>query len=252
MRQREAHARIREGSRLAEKDPAGYERWETPRGSYWIPAGNGKVLLLLLAQQESGVYRSRDRGVQAGDVVIDCGAHVGLYTLEALQAGASQVVAVEPAPANLECLRRNLSSQIADGRVLVVPQGVWDKQDLLPLYEDPTNSAADGFVVPMVNRRVTHQIPLTTIDLLVHEMGLSRVDLIKMDIKGATERALRGATATIARHRPQVILATEEYADEPKALFELVQNLNSGYQVECGSCSLMPGMTVATDVLLFR
>lgn len=80
-------------------------------------------------------------------MVLDCGAHIGLYAKDALESGAKLVVAIEPAPKNLECLRRNLSREIADGRVIVSPKGVWDKEDVLVLNEDPENSAADSFIM---------------------------------------------------------------------------------------------------------
>ena len=49
-------------------------------------------------------------------MVLDGGAHVGVYVREALDRGARLVVAIEPAPANVECLRRNFPEEIADGR----------------------------------------------------------------------------------------------------------------------------------------
>jgi FkbM family methyltransferase len=47
--------------------------------------------------------------VRAGDVVLDCGAGIGLFARQALKRGARTVIAIEPVPENLECLRRNLS-----------------------------------------------------------------------------------------------------------------------------------------------
>ena len=74
----------------------------------------------LLSEQEQRIYGAPgDRGVHPGDVVFDCGAHVGTYTRESLKAGARLVVAIEPAPDNLEYLRRNLAKEIAAG------QGSW-------------------------------------------------------------------------------------------------------------------------------
>jgi hypothetical protein len=60
-----------------------------------------------------------------------CGAHIGVYIREALSLGAKLVVAVEPALENLECLRRNFATEIAAGRVIVYPKGVWDREEVL-------------------------------------------------------------------------------------------------------------------------
>ena len=59
---------------------------------------------------------------------------MGLYAKTALASGAKLVVAIEPAPENIECLRRNLAQEIAAGRVIVYPKGVWDKDDTLALH----------------------------------------------------------------------------------------------------------------------
>jgi predicted RNA methylase len=97
-----------------EKDKAGLHLWETPRGRYWIPQGSDDVLLILLSQQESRIYGfDQETSVRNGDIVVDCGAHIGVFTREALSLGAKLVIAVEPAPENLECLRRNFATEIA-------------------------------------------------------------------------------------------------------------------------------------------
>ena len=139
---------------------------------------------------------------------------MGLYARKALRAGARKVIAIEPAPANIECPRRNLKKEIEEGRVIVYPKGVWDREEILLLFEDPDNSAADSFVGEGADAVSTRTIPLTRIDTLVEELGLVQVDVIKMDIKGAALRALRGAQQCIARDSPQIIISTEESGDD--------------------------------------
>ena len=131
--------------------------------------------------------------VRPGDVVLDCGANIGVFVREALDAGAKTVVAIEPAPENIECLRRNFKSDIDAGRVIVYPKGVWDKDDFLTLHVDDHNSAADSFVInPKDSHESDQKLPLTTIDKLVAELNLQSVDFIKMDIEGAEVKALKG------------------------------------------------------------
>ena len=59
------------------------------------------------------------RGVQKGDVVLDVGANIGAYTREALDEGASVVIAIEPGPENVACLRRNFKREIEEKRVIL-------------------------------------------------------------------------------------------------------------------------------------
>jgi FkbM family methyltransferase len=234
-----------------ERQEGAFELWQTPHAPYWIPKGNWHAMPTIIAEEESGFYAHSGRVCRPGDVVIDCGAHVGVYTRQALRDGASLVVAVEPAPRNLECLRRNLAAEIASGGVIVCPKGVWNKEDVLPLYEDPEHTAADGFVAPGAKHRAAQQIPLTTIDQIAVELHLPRVNVIKMDIKGATARALKGARLTLAQHRPWLSLSTEEEEDDPNALTQAVHVLAPNYQPECGICSLASKWTVRPDAMLF-
>lgn len=241
---------IRSRSRMVEEDPTGYELWETPEGNWWIPAGSESSLPVLLGQQAVNQYGDGDRTVQPGDVVLDGGAHIGVWVREALDRGAALVVAIEPAPVNVECLRRNLAAEIADGRVIVYPKGIWHEVAELPLYEDPENSAADSFVAHSDDVEATRTLPLVPIDLLVNELGLERVDLIKMDIKGAVTRALEGAEGTLAKYEPKLIIATEEKDDDPYDVFAALEAIHPGYQVNCSGCSIVEGWQLWPDVLL--
>lgn len=241
---------ILQASRLVQKEP-GFHLWETPRGRWWIPEGDDWVLPFNLAEQERRIYGTGERSVKAGDIVLDCGANVGVYTRLALDAGAKIVVAIEPAPENLESLRRNFPSEIASGRVILVPKGVWEKNDVLNLSIDPQNTAADSFVINQKTTNKTIQVPLVPIDELVADLKLERVDYIKMDIEGAETHALAGARQTLAKYHPRLSLAAYHVPTDPVKIPELVRAAWPGYRIECGPCAEANGR-IRPDVLYFR
>ncbi len=248
--QTELKDRILAGSRLLEKDPAGFHLWETPRGRFWIPQGSDWSLPWDLAEQERRIYGSGPRAVRAGDIVLDCGANVGVFVREALTGGAKLVVAIEPAPENLECLRRSLLAETQAGRVIIYPKGVWDKEDRLPLNVDPENAAADSFVIRTEKSYQGPTLPLTTIDKLAAELKLERVDFIKFDIEGAEQRALVGARETLTRHHPRMAISSYHRPDDPQRIPALVRSAWSGYRLECGPCADV-STYVRPDVLYF-
>src|ERR1022692_3974724 len=105
---------IRTASRVIREDER-FSLWSTPAGEYWMPRASGDGLLYDLGEQRRNIYGNR---VRPGDIVLDAGANVGVFTRKALQAGASKIIAIEPGPENVECLRRNFAAEIADGRVV--------------------------------------------------------------------------------------------------------------------------------------
>ena len=230
---------ILHASRMVGEDDQGLFLYETPEGDFWLPQRDDVwSLAVVLAEQEQEMYgHAGSLGVRPGDVVIDGGAHVGLFTRGALAAGASKVVTFEVTPKALLCLRRNMAKEIAEGKVVVVDKGVWHEEATLPLV------IVDGC---SVCNSVTHQlpaavdVPLTTIDHAAEALKLERVDFIKLDIENAEANALRGAARTLRRFHPRVAVALEnaknryEYADE---VLGIMRDAFSGYAYECGACT---------------
>ena len=219
-------------SRISQHAEDGTEMWTTPDGDWWVPASSTEAILYDLAEQDRDIYWTTT-GIRPGDVVLDCGANIGVFTKKALAAGASHVIAIEPAPENLRVLKKNLAAEIAAGKVTIYEKGVWDKDDVLKMNIDPANSAADSFVRSRPNAQVI-ELPLTTVDKLVAELGLPRVDFIKMDIEGAERQAVAGAAETIKRFRPRMALCIYHLTDDPTVIPAAVLKIDSGYSVECG------------------
>jgi FkbM family methyltransferase len=250
-RQIEIKDEILKASKVINKDEK-YEQWQTPKGTYWIAAGSRYVLPFNLAEQERRIYGAGEHFVRPGDVVLDCGANIGVFVTESLKAGAKTVVAIEPAPENIECLRRNFKDEIASGRVIVYPKGVWDKDDFLTMNIDEHNSAADSFVINPKDAHATgEKLPLTTIDKLVAELKLPSVDFIKMDIEGAEVKALHGGRESIAKYHPRMALSVYHEPDHPVEVPKAAKEAWSGYTIECGPCAVA-NARIRPDILYFH
>jgi len=219
--------------RIVSRDPAGLELWDTPKGQIWTPQ-NDEILPFLLAEQQRQIYGSGNRGVHPGDVVLDCGANIGTFTKTALASGARLVVAIELAPVTLECLRRNVANEIAQGRVIVYPKGVWDRDASLDLALNEHNAGANSVVMDRGRQKV--RVPLTTIDKIVGELGLRQVDFIKMDIEGAEKQALAGGRATIQRFRPRMAISSEHLEDDVQKIPLAVSQIRPDYHLEFTDC----------------
>lgn len=232
------------------KEESGLELWDTPKGQFWIPKGNRYVLPFDLAEMERHIYGSGEHFIHPGDIVLDCGASDGDFTREALKAGAKLVVAIEVSPASAECIRRNLAAETANGRVIVYPKGVWDCDDTLTLNIDDSNFAANSVVMRPQAAHAAGKVPLTTIDRIVVELRLPRVDFIKMDVEGAEVRAIAGASGTLRRFKPRLAIATEHAPEDERTVPAAVHQARADYRMQCGPCLEANGH-VRPDVLYF-
>jgi FkbM family methyltransferase len=231
----EATVSIRAQSTMVEED-AEAECWRTPYGQYWIPkrALSAESLFDLLGERRAEVYGGPHRGVRRGDVVLDCGSNIGTFVAEALDAGAARVVACEPSPGILECLRRNAAQGVAAGRVVVYPKGLWHETAILRMSPG-MSPAGDSFLRQSADGI---ELPVTTIDALAAELGLDRIDFIKMDIEGAERNALQGGRISISRFRPRLALSAYHLRDDPEVLPSEVRRAFPGYKFHCNQARL--------------
>lgn len=189
--------------------------------------------------------------VQPGDVAVDAGGYVGDWAKYAVAAGASKVIVFEPAQEQLECIRLNLQEELASQRVILVPKGLWDREERLYLSRSIKNPSANS--VSADPPAEGESIELTTLDKALEDLGIDKLNVLKMDIEGAEERALLGAMNTLQSHRPIIAVATE-HTDNPirnnLKVIRAVYSVAPFYRPRCGSCTVRNG-TVIPETIYF-
>ncbi len=218
------------------KSDGAFDWVQAPQGRFWIPTRDRETLAGMLIDQDDDVYGKGEHGVRAGDTVLDCGANVGVYTRKALEQGARLVVAIEPAPENVNCLRKTFEEEIRAGRVIVYPKGVWDRDAELVLRTYGPQSGGDSVALNFPHSQAGPTVQLTTIDELTSELKLQSVDFIKMDIEGAERQALRGAKQTVARFRPRMAISLEHTPTDAEEIPALIWSLWPKMKTERGPC----------------
>jgi FkbM family methyltransferase len=207
--------------------------------SYWAPEGGAGLPPRKLAPYLEAEHRWMARHnpaefVQPGDTVVDCGAHIGIFTAHALQRGARRVIAIEPDAANLECLRRNVAEGIASGRVTVVPMAVWNEETTLEFTISDSSSARHSAIIKTGSRTV--RVAAARLDTILRQHNAGRVSYLKMDIEGAERQALEGARGMLASSRPRVMLESYHLPDDPAVLPAILRAAHPGYREICGPC----------------
>lgn len=140
-------------------------------------------------------YLLPDR-LQAEDVVIDGGAHIGAFAAACLLRGAGRVLAVEPDPENLEYLRDNLSH--FHGRFAIFDRAIWrsDEESSEPLLHSRPRPDLTACGSVLSGQGVPCQ-PISLDALIQRGAGLIKHPgrlILKLDIEGAEYAALYTAT----------------------------------------------------------
>ncbi len=164
--------------------------------------------------------------IRPGTNVVDIGANIGCFSLLAAQK-ASRVLAYEPFPSNLEMLRENVTLNGANN-VEIFPFAVGEKKGESVLFI-PDNDSFVGRVSLHPGRGTrTTECACVTLDQVVMDNQLDKIDLLKIDCQGAEYEILYGASPdTLGRFR-QIIAECERYDDRPEwsimALSQYLQN----------------------------
>jgi FkbM family methyltransferase len=172
---------------------------------------------------ERMVFGGLQRLVRPGDVVYDVGANVGLYARFLVSAfGASRVLAFEPMRNNVELLRKNIAVDPASAARVTVAEvalGDADGEELLQVDDLMSASAAldrvrvgrpsqgrEQFGLPAL----TEKVVVRRLDTFCTEAHLPPPDVIKVDIEGAEQLFLAGATETLTKYRPRLVMEMHE------------------------------------------
>jgi len=208
--------------------------WRIAGKDWWTPPIRAEFLKKMTEEVAMDSYGMGT--LPEGSIVIDGGANIGMFAQAAFDAGAARVICFEPSPLTREALARNL----AGASVTIRSEALW-KERGKALFAVPRGDAGSDQIVQTEAVRGTEtgiEVPLVTIDEIVEELGLKRLDFIKLDIEGAETQAVLGAAKTLLKYQPRVAVATEHTSDVLKNNRNVLDAMVSvgGYGARCMEC----------------
>lgn len=177
-----------------------------------------------------GPYETASVQLKKGDVVIDCGANMGIFSILAVKRGASTVYAFDPQDNALRLLNDNIKLNNSNAEIIPVPYGLSNRKCTLSFTEDNENIGASR--ISREGDIGTTTIECTTLDDWVEENNIPRVDFIKADIEGAERDMLNGARQVIKRDHPRIAICTYHLPDDPAVLRDIILSIDSTYRIE--------------------
>lgn len=144
------------------------------------------------------------------DVIVECGSFIGFGVLAVsalLKSG--KIIAIEADDECFEILTMNIFNNRIKN-IQPVNAAVWSNSGTQLSFASggvQANSLISHVVADATTNYKSRPITTKTIDDLVDELGLSKVDMISLTINGAEPEALAGAKNTISNMRPRIRLA---------------------------------------------
>ncbi len=171
-----------------------------------------------------------------GDNVLDLGANIGLFSCVAAAKGCN-VYAVEPnkhGPSDYLRLNCRLNSGItviekAIGAVCDITSFFYNQK--LDENLDICRGSVHGDKEPDYEEC---KVPRVTVDKLVEELNLERVDFIKSHTEDEEISMLLGARDTIAKHKPKIAMfrAGEINGEISSEIQRIIQDICPDYKIE--------------------
>ncbi len=166
----------------------------------------------MMAMRAIGLYELEKRRflrsiLRPGAVFVDAGANKGDFSLLAAAAveDKGRVIAVEPEPRNVSDLRRNLALN-RYSNVEIVEAALSDRDSSATLYLGDKS----GFhtLKPGQPERRAGELRVRTrrLDSIAVELGVRRIDAVKIDVEGGEVELIRGAQSAISSNPAIVML----------------------------------------------
>lgn len=177
-----------------------------------LPDGNRRVWI---PQNEvfriRNIFNEHDYGIPPQYIptgpltVVDIGANVGLFALYMKKVRMDcDIHCFEPVPQTLELLKRNVGD---DPRIRVYPYALSNREEAAQLHLHPLNSGENSLKADGNRPMETIQVPVKDAATVLHQIGLSYIDILKIDTEGCEVEIL----ASLQPYLPYVGIVMIEY-----------------------------------------
>lgn len=208
-------------------------------GNVWVPRWKARIYLepewhgagvtLFYAVRELYEPELTHLGLflRPGETFVDAGANCGLFTVAGARVVGSsgKVLSFEPGPTVLPMLERNVSQNDL-GMVTIHRCGLGAEAGKVRLYQHPHGASSATLGCAPGSEASFVEIEIDTLDAVLARSDIKQIDLIKMDVEGAEELILRGASGLFERHRPRVL-----FEINPEAIANLALKVDGAWSI---------------------
>lgn len=187
-----------------------------------ISVGRYALEMLIVEQfhaRDWHYYQIEPTRLREGDIVLDCGAAEGLFSLQAEHL-CQRAYAAEPLPMWIEAMSKTFAGS---DRFELLPYALSDASGELQLSDGVLDSTIVG-----ANGGIT--VLARTVDSLFADQGRP-LTYIKADLEGAELKMLAGAQRTIAANKPRIAITTYHEAHHAAEITTMLRRIDPKYQI---------------------
>lgn len=162
-------------------------------------------------------------GLPPGGICLDIGANIGNHSL-AFAPHFARVIAFEPHPRTFRLLQ--LNAELAPN-ITALNIGASSDAAMVSVVQDPLNFAASSIGRAGDAGAMRVDFHLVRLDDLAEVTGAGPITFVKIDVEGHERAALQGASQTIRRHKPLIVLEVlpDDIADGSSEAVDLLKSL---------------------------
>lgn len=185
----------------------------------------------IIAEVFFGEVYDKLRPLQEGDVVVDAGAHIGVFTVRAsLKVGKTgKVYAFEPERENFKYLSLNTKGL---KNVEIFETALWSSEGSKTLYHSKGNTGGHS-LFSYNGREAAYEVKTARLDDIV----TGKVDFLKIDVERSELEVLRGAEKILEKHKPYI---AAELHEGPRLVNAVISFLSKyGYKLKSRAVSFI-------------
>lgn len=176
-------------------------------------------------------YESLNKRITDSDIVIDCGANLGLFSAYAASQGA-KVYAFEPSPITLPYLRQ--VQELYKDNLTICEYALSDENCIKDLLCCDNYGATHISTIDINNNHKVEEVSKIECIKLDDFIRYENIypTFIKADIEGSEIFMLKGFINYISSNKPTISLTTSHCSDDYEKITKIIQENNVDYSIE--------------------
>ncbi len=180
-----------------------------------------------------GSYEQEGVQLEKGDVVVDAGANIGMFSILASKkvGPGGKVFAFEPIQETSEVLKQNIEVNSCLN-TKIAQYALADSNQKVKFFVDKNRLVKSSKLETRIHTYTDiEEVDQITLDSYVEKNDIKDINFIKADIEGAERDFIKGAEMVLKRFKPKLAICTYHLPDDPEVIESLIKSFVPKYVI---------------------